>query len=225
MASQPIVCASGFLPSSSQLLSCAASSTVTVYCVGQHPTPSQDFSEWSQCAVLELVGRYKPGSETEVYDLLNALEDRLGVANSGVALAATKAFLHLTLELPATHQQVSQLGLRHACERDTWVTGHYDSDVRQGNSPHHNMTLPAYPFPSLHTLPGFGAHQGAAEEHYRSRRPSCDVCSAWQLAAAGSACARHSGGRLPHLLLPDARSLVRQAPCSDLLDMARFIHG
>lgn len=43
---------------------------------------------------------------SQVYDLLNALEERLGAANSAVVLAATKAFLHLTLSLPATHQQV-----------------------------------------------------------------------------------------------------------------------
>ena len=42
----------------------------------------------------------------KVYDLLNALEDRLGHVNSAVVVAALKVFLHLTLDMPATHQQV-----------------------------------------------------------------------------------------------------------------------
>jgi hypothetical protein len=68
----------------------------------------RDFSEWSQCAVLELVAHYVPesGGPDEVYALLGALEDRLSHVNSAVAVAAVKAFLHLTLDMPATHQQV-----------------------------------------------------------------------------------------------------------------------
>ena len=42
----------------------------------------QDFSDWSQCQVLELVSHYKPASEDEVFDFLNALEDRMTHANS-----------------------------------------------------------------------------------------------------------------------------------------------
>jgi hypothetical protein len=67
----------------------------------------RDFSEWAQCAVLELVAHYVPeGGADEVYALLGALEDRMSHVNSAVAIAAVKAFLHLTLEMPATHQQV-----------------------------------------------------------------------------------------------------------------------
>jgi hypothetical protein len=71
------------------------------------PLPVQEFSEWAQCAVLQLVAGYSPSSEQEVYDILNTLEERLGAANSAVGLATMKAFLHLTLQMPATHQQVS----------------------------------------------------------------------------------------------------------------------
>ena len=53
----------------------------------------------------------------EVYDLLNAMEDRLGASNSAVVLAATKAFLRLTLSMPATHQQV---GAYRMC---VWLCG------------------------------------------------------------------------------------------------------
>jgi hypothetical protein len=56
--------------------------------------------------VLELVSAYRPSGEAEVYDLLNALEDRLGHVNSAVVMAALKVFLHLTLNMTATHQQV-----------------------------------------------------------------------------------------------------------------------
>jgi hypothetical protein len=41
-----------------------------------------------------------------VFDVLNAIEDRLNATNSAVVLAAIKAFLHLTLDMAATHQQV-----------------------------------------------------------------------------------------------------------------------
>ena len=57
--------------------------------------------------MLELVSYYKPASEAEVFDFLNALEDRMGVTNSAVVLATMKAFLHLTIRMTATHQQVS----------------------------------------------------------------------------------------------------------------------
>ena len=70
------------------------------------PLPPQDFSDWAQCMVLELASQYTPAGEAEVYDILNALEDRLAHANSAIVLAAAKVFLHLTLNMTATHQQV-----------------------------------------------------------------------------------------------------------------------
>jgi hypothetical protein len=42
----------------------------------------------------------------QVYDLLNALEDRLAVNSSAVVLGATKVFLFQTLNMTITHQQV-----------------------------------------------------------------------------------------------------------------------
>jgi hypothetical protein len=60
--------------------------------------------------VLQLVSGYTPSSEQEVYDILNTLEERLGAANSAVVLATMKTFLHLTLQMPATHQQVCVCG-------------------------------------------------------------------------------------------------------------------
>ncbi len=56
--------------------------------------------------MLELASYYRPSSEAEVYDLLNALEDRMGHVNSAVVVATIRVFLHLTLSMTATHQQV-----------------------------------------------------------------------------------------------------------------------
>mmetsp|Transcript_32786 Transcript_32786/g.83214 ORF Transcript_32786/g.83214 Transcript_32786/m.83214 type:complete len:924 (-) Transcript_32786:319-3090(-) len=87
----------------------------------------KEFSDWAQCAVLELAASYTPSGEAEVYDLLNALEERLGAANSAVVLAATKAFLLLTLALPATHQQVLERikePLKSLIGRDDPATGY-----------------------------------------------------------------------------------------------------
>jgi hypothetical protein len=64
--------------------------------------------------VLEVVAHYKPSGEAEVYDIMNALEDRMGSSNSAVVIAAVKVFLHLTLDLPATHQQVG-IGCLRLC--------------------------------------------------------------------------------------------------------------
>eukprot|EP00898_Chlorokybus_atmophyticus_P000521 jgi/Chlat1/146/Chrsp1S03236 len=66
----------------------------------------KEFSEWSQCAVLDLVASYSPENSEEIFDIMNVLEDRMQHANSAVVLATVKVFLHLTLPLPAVHQQV-----------------------------------------------------------------------------------------------------------------------
>ena len=67
--------------------------------------------------MLDLVAAYHPSGEAEVYDLMNALEDRLGHVNSAVVMAALKVFLHLTLNMTATHQQVSGGKERRGGER------------------------------------------------------------------------------------------------------------
>lgn len=71
--------------------------------------PLQEFSEWAQCQVLEVAAQYQPSSEQEVFDLMNVLDDRLSHSNSAVVMATIKVFLHLTLRMPATHQQVRGL--------------------------------------------------------------------------------------------------------------------
>lgn len=66
----------------------------------------QDFSEWAQCQVLEFVSHFQPSTKEEVYDIMNALDDRLSTPNSAVVLATVKVFLNLTLAMPYDHQQV-----------------------------------------------------------------------------------------------------------------------
>ena len=66
----------------------------------------RDFNEWSQCIVLELVASYKPADQSETFDIMNLLEERLKHSNSAVVLAATKVFLNLTQDMPAVHSQV-----------------------------------------------------------------------------------------------------------------------
>nr|DAD44678.1 TPA_asm: hypothetical protein HUJ06_002908 [Nelumbo nucifera] len=66
----------------------------------------KDFSEWAQCLVLDLVGKYVPSDSSEIFDIMNLLEDRLQHANGAVVLATIKVFLHLTLSMTDVHQQV-----------------------------------------------------------------------------------------------------------------------
>lgn len=66
----------------------------------------KEFSEWSQCIVLELVSKYVPPDSSEIFDIMNLLEDRLQHANGAVVLATIKLFLQLTLSMTDVHQQV-----------------------------------------------------------------------------------------------------------------------
>lgn len=66
----------------------------------------KEFSEWAQCLVLELVAKYIPSDNSEIFDVMNLLEDRLQHANGAVVLATIKVFLQLTLSMADVHQQV-----------------------------------------------------------------------------------------------------------------------
>ncbi|XP_058785110.1 beta-adaptin-like protein A [Vicia villosa] len=66
----------------------------------------KEFSEWAQCLVMELVAKYIPSDNSEIFDIMNLLEDRLQHANGAVVLATIKVFLHLTLSMADVHQQV-----------------------------------------------------------------------------------------------------------------------
>ncbi|KAL6842588.1 hypothetical protein ACP4OV_027432 [Aristida adscensionis] len=66
----------------------------------------KEFSEWAQCAVLELASKFLPSDNNEIFDIMNLLEDRLQHANGAVVLATIKVFLHLTMSMTDVHQQV-----------------------------------------------------------------------------------------------------------------------
>lgn len=65
-----------------------------------------DFNEWGLHHVLELLVRYEPYDEQEVFSVMNLLDPVLRTSNSAVVLATIKAFLHLTKAMPHVHRQL-----------------------------------------------------------------------------------------------------------------------
>lgn len=65
-----------------------------------------DFNEWGLHQVLELVTRYSPNDEQEIFTIMNLLDPVLRTTNSGVVLTTIKVFIHLTANLPHVHQQL-----------------------------------------------------------------------------------------------------------------------
>ena len=63
--------------------------------------------------MLEFVSHFQPSTKEEVYDIMNALDDRLSTPNSAVVLATVKVFLNLTLAMPYDHQQVTAAATVH----------------------------------------------------------------------------------------------------------------
>lgn len=55
-----------------------------------------EFSEWGLAFILDLVSRYFPTSEEEIFAIMNLLDPLLRTANSSAVLATLKCFLHLT---------------------------------------------------------------------------------------------------------------------------------
>ena len=65
-----------------------------------------DFNEWQKCLVINMVHKYTPASEEEMFNIMNLLEESLWGSNCAVILAATHLFLSLTQNLPQLHRQV-----------------------------------------------------------------------------------------------------------------------
>lgn len=55
----------------------------------------RELPEWGQIAILELILKFTPSDDDERFSLMDLLDERLKHANSGVVLAAIRAFLHL----------------------------------------------------------------------------------------------------------------------------------
>lgn len=66
----------------------------------------RDFNEWGQCTVLDLVAKYTPASDTEMYAIMNLLEDRLKHSNSAVVMGTSKVFLNFSRNMPSLHKDV-----------------------------------------------------------------------------------------------------------------------
>lgn len=66
----------------------------------------REFNEWGQCIVLDLVARYAPATNEEMFDIMNVLEDCLKYSNSAVVLGASKVFLNFTKKIPKIHSEV-----------------------------------------------------------------------------------------------------------------------
>ncbi|RNC30098.1 beta-adaptin, partial [Trypanosoma cruzi] len=62
--------------------------------------------EWHQAQIINLVLRYTPTSEEEMFDIMNLLEERLQSNNSDLILSASNVFFYLTQNYPAVYRQV-----------------------------------------------------------------------------------------------------------------------
>ncbi len=56
----------------------------------------REFSDWGQCIVMDLLLKYTPANDDELFGIMNLLDPWLKVSNSAVVLATTKTFLKLT---------------------------------------------------------------------------------------------------------------------------------
>jgi vesicle coat complex subunit len=65
-----------------------------------------EFTEWGLNTVLDLVARYRPTSEDEMFAIMNLLDPVLRTANSGSVLATLKCFLSLSDRMPELHAQI-----------------------------------------------------------------------------------------------------------------------
>eukprot|EP01061_Rhynchopus_euleeides_P012118 TRINITY_DN21728_c4_g1_i1.p1 TRINITY_DN21728_c4_g1~~TRINITY_DN21728_c4_g1_i1.p1 ORF type:complete len:765 (+),score=334.67 TRINITY_DN21728_c4_g1_i1:132-2426(+) len=65
-----------------------------------------DLNEWQKCLVINMVLKYTPETEDEMFNIMNLMEESLRGSNSAVILGATHLFLNLTQNLPQLHRQV-----------------------------------------------------------------------------------------------------------------------
>lgn len=65
-----------------------------------------EFSEWGLNTILDLVARYKPNNEEEIFAIMNLLDPVLRTANSGSVLSTLKCFLHLSASIPDLFPQI-----------------------------------------------------------------------------------------------------------------------
>lgn len=74
----------------------ALSSKMIVYLLNR----AKEFNEWGQTVILDLLGRFQPKSDTEMFDIMNLLEDRLKHSCSAIVLGTLKVFMNFTKDKP-----------------------------------------------------------------------------------------------------------------------------
>ena len=65
-----------------------------------------EFSEWGLHVVIDLVTKYQPQREDEIFAIMNLLDPLLRTSNSGIILAVLKCFLTLTKNMPELNPQI-----------------------------------------------------------------------------------------------------------------------
>eukprot|EP00388_Colpodella_angusta_P002369 GDKJ01007989.1.p1 GENE.GDKJ01007989.1~~GDKJ01007989.1.p1 ORF type:complete len:1004 (+),score=276.11 GDKJ01007989.1:159-3014(+) len=66
----------------------------------------KSFSEWGQSTVLNVISKFVPQSDDELFDVFNVLEERLKHSSSSVVLSCVNCFLSLTHNRPQLLRQV-----------------------------------------------------------------------------------------------------------------------
>ena len=65
-----------------------------------------ELNEWGQCVVLNLISKYKPKDEKQMFDIMNILEEYLKSSSSAIVLGVTKVFINFTKENDVLYPQV-----------------------------------------------------------------------------------------------------------------------
>jgi AP-4 complex subunit beta-1 len=66
----------------------------------------KEFNEWGQNVVLEIVSRYTPKDEEQLYAILNILEDKLKHSSTAIVLACTRVLINYTKDNEFIYSQV-----------------------------------------------------------------------------------------------------------------------
>eukprot|EP00818_Percolomonas_sp_WS_P003219 CAMPEP_0117443354 /NCGR_PEP_ID=MMETSP0759-20121206/4652_1 /TAXON_ID=63605 /ORGANISM="Percolomonas cosmopolitus, Strain WS" /LENGTH=802 /DNA_ID=CAMNT_0005235327 /DNA_START=152 /DNA_END=2560 /DNA_ORIENTATION=+ len=64
------------------------------------------YNEWQLGTILELLLKYQPKDNKEVFNIMNLLDDKLQLANAHVVLSITNVFLQFSENMPKIHQKV-----------------------------------------------------------------------------------------------------------------------
>jgi AP-4 complex subunit beta-1 len=65
-----------------------------------------ELNEWGQCAVLDLIAKYHPKEQKQIFDIMNLLEEYLRHSSSAIVIGVTKVFINLTKDNDVLYPQV-----------------------------------------------------------------------------------------------------------------------